>query len=49
MSRFPQLMSQREIDRQERNRRYRELLEDTLGCAALWLIFAIGFFFAGVL
>lgn len=46
---FPQLKSQTEIDREERNRRHRELLEDTLGCAALWMIAAIGLFFAGVL
>lgn len=46
---FPQLKSQKQIDREERNRRYRELLEDTLGCAALWLIAAVGFFFAGLL
>jgi hypothetical protein len=45
---FPDLMSQKAIDREERARRVREFIEDFLGALSLFAMLALGLFAAAV-
>jgi hypothetical protein len=49
MNRFPQLESQRELDREARRERIILIVQDVIGGVSLFVAFFAGLFFVGVL